>query len=371
MRKWKTTAALLAALLLGTVFLPADAHAACEDGNHTLYQSEAGKQTCTSDGYYVLKCYYCDYYERVVTEKAGHSWEQVGTSPATCTSDAQIYYECGRCGARDTVSVINSAPGHRYGTWQVVQAPTCTAAGKSVKTCSACGKTVEQTIPARHTLGAWMVLTPATCSQDGIKARECDCGYIERAAIPATGKHSFGAWTVLTPATCMDEGIKARECDCGYTERASIPTADHAWSEGVVAAKPSTTSEGIMLYVCSVCNMERTRPIPKLTAEETEKPAPSATPMPEASSEAGAETTPEPAGDTAGKSSRSAEKGEGSKPSGKADTQTAEPESTAAKGEQTGLPVWAVCLIALAAALIAAAVVIILVKKKRNQETGG
>ena len=311
-KKWKNTAALLFALLLGTAFLPADAYALCENGQHDLYQADVYKQTCTTDGYYILRCRNCEYYERVVTEKAGHSWEIVYTEPATCTT-----------------------------------------AGKSVKECSACGANVEETISPSHKFGAWMVLTPATCTQDGIKARECDCGYTERASIPATGKHTFGAWMVLTPANCMEEGIKARECDCGYTERAPIPITDHAWEEGIVEAQPSTTSEGVMLYVCSFCGMQRTRPIPKLTAEETATPTPSASPTPEAAEE----TTPEQTGDTA----RGTEKGKGGKLSG---DPSGESEPAGAETGQAGLPIWAVCLIALAAMLFAAAVVIIVMKKK-------
>ena len=313
-KKWKNTAALLFALLLGTAFLPADAYALCENGQHDLYQADVYKQTCTTDGYYILRCRNCEYYERVVTEKAGHSWEIVYTEPATCTT-----------------------------------------AGKSVKECSACGANVEETISPSHKFGAWMVLTPATCTQDGIKARECDCGYTERASIPATGKHTFGAWMVLTPANCMEEGIKARECDCGYTERAPIPITDHAWEEGIVEAQPSTTSEGVMLYVCSFCGMQRTRPIPKLTAEETATPTPSASPTPEAAEE----TTPEQTGDTA----RGMEKGKGGKLSGDS---SGESEPAGAETGQAGLPIWAVCLIALAAVLLAVAVVIIVMKKKRE-----
>ena len=313
-KKWKNTAALLFALLLGTAFLPADAYALCENGQHDLYQADVYKQTCTTDGYYILRCRNCEYYERVVTEKAGHSWEIVYTEPATCTT-----------------------------------------AGKSVKECSACGANVEETISPSHKFGAWMVLTPATCTQDGIKARECDCGYTERASIPATGKHTFGAWMVLTPANCMEEGIKARECDCGYTERAPIPITDHAWEEGIVEAQPSTTSEGVMLYVCSFCGMQRTRPIPKLTAEETATPTPSASPTPEAAEE----TTPEQTGDTA----RGTEKGKGGKLSG---DPSGESEPAGAETGQAGLPIWAVCLIALAAVLLVVAVVIIVMKKKRE-----
>ena len=256
-KKWKNTAALLFALLLGTAFLPADAYALCENGQHDLYQADVYKQTCTTDGYYILRCRNCEYYERVVTGKAGHSWETVYTEPATCTTD-----------------------------------------GKTVKECSECGATVEETISASHT---------------------------------------FGAWMVLTPATCMEEGIKARECDCGYTERAPIPITDHAWEEGIVDVQPSTTSEGVMLYVCSVCGMERTRPIPKLTAEETANPTPSASPTPEAEEK----MTPEQTGDSSDES-----------------------EPAGAETGQAGLPIWAVCLIALAAMLFAAAVVIIVMKKK-------
>ena len=50
--------------------------------------------TCTTDGYYILRCRNCEYYERVVTGKAGHSWETVYTEPATCTTDGKTVKEC-------------------------------------------------------------------------------------------------------------------------------------------------------------------------------------------------------------------------------------------------------------------------------------
>ena len=352
-KKWKNTAALLFALLLGTAFLPADAYALCENGQHDLYQADVYKQTCTTDGYYILRCRNCEYYERVVTEKAGHSWEIVYTEPATCTTAGKSVKECSACGANveETIS-----PSHKFGAWMVLTPATCTQDGIKARECD-CGYTERASIPAtgKHTFGAWMVLTPANCMEEGIKARECDCGYTERASIPATGKHTFGAWMVLTPANCMEEGIKARECDCGYTERAPIPITDHAWEEGIVEAQPSTTSEGVMLYVCSFCGMQRTRPIPKLTAEETATPTPSASPTPEAAEE----TTPEQTGDTA----RGTEKGKGGKLSG---DPSGESEPAGAETGQAGLPIWAVCLIALAAVLLVVAVVIIVMKKKRE-----
>ena len=47
---------------------------------------------------------------------------------------------------------------------------------------SACNKE-EHT----HTYGSWSITTNATCTTDGSKSKECPCGDIITATIPATG----------------------------------------------------------------------------------------------------------------------------------------------------------------------------------------
>ena len=56
--------------------------------------------------------------------------------------------------------------------------------------------------------------------------------------------HKFGSWMVTTQATCTEDGIKTRECDCGYTERAAIPASGHKWDEGKVTKEAADNAEG-------------------------------------------------------------------------------------------------------------------------------
>lgn len=323
MKKIRRSAGLLLVLLMCAAAFPAKAHALCSE--HSLYQAEYSLPTCTEDGYYILRCHNCRYLRRVTTDKAtGHSWENVHTEPATCTENAVEYFECSECREITDREIPNTATGHSF--------------------------------------GAWTVLTPATCTNEGIKARECGCGYTERAAVPAKG-HSFGAWTVLTPANCMDEGIKARECACGYTERAAIPTTDHAWDKGFVAAQPTTASEGFMLYVCTVCGMERTRSIPKLSADasaqETPSPTPSAT---EPAADGRKHTGDHPSKQAGGASAEPRKHGAEFDKEAKAETNGA--------AENSAVPAWAIGLTALSVASIAVATAVFVLARKRKKRTG-
>ena len=365
MKRIRCAAALLLALLICVSLLPAEARADCTV--HDLYQYAYKLPTCTASGDYVLLCRNCDYVEIVELAPTGHSFDVVAIEPATCTTNGTRYKECTNCQEQWTETI--PAEGHNWGAWRFSPRPTCVKAGRRLRECSKCENIQSETLPAtgKHSFGAWMVVTPATCTEEGIRARECDCGYTEREAIPATGKHSFGAWMVVTPANCMDEGIKARECDCGYTERAAIPVTDHAWDEGFVAAQPSVTSEGFMLYVCTACGMERTRSIPRLAAGGTEKPA-QTEPVsePEASAPIDSElseASPKP--DTR---ERNAEKG---KLSDKLNPQESLPDQSAADSEKTGLPTWIMYLGSVSAICIAAAVIIIISVRKRKHRTGG
>lgn len=73
--------------------------------------------------------------------------------------------------------------------------------------------------------------------------------------------HSFGEWMVTTAPTCTEPGIKARECDCGYTERAEVPAAGHRWDAGKITKEPTETVNGEKLYTCTVCQETRTETV--------------------------------------------------------------------------------------------------------------
>lgn len=172
----KITCALLA-LLVVAALLPVSAAAACD---HSFYQAEAYKATCTEDGYYILRCSKCGYEEKYVTEYAyGHNWVEFSREPASCMSEGMIAYRCGNCGEF--------------------------------------GKT--ETIPRKpHSFGSWFVTTPASCYDEGIKTRECSyCGVTERASIPRT-QHNYVFAYVMSQPTTTSEGYELYVCSICETE---------------------------------------------------------------------------------------------------------------------------------------------------------
>lgn len=298
MKKRNGIAAILLALLISVMFVPAKAYAACTE--HSLYQDEYALPTCTTAGYYILKCYNCDYFERVVTDKAlGHSFDVVHTDPPTCTSNAINYLECTECSAQTTQEVPNSATGH-----------------------------------------------------------------------------SFGAWTVTMPASCSEEGIKVRECNCGYTERVAIPMTEHIFDGGTVVAAPTTSQEGIMLYICTGCEMQRTRPIPKITENVTPEP------ISTTSSSVSAASSSKSASDTSDASSKpeSYDQPEEKTTESSEETMSKAPEETAsqvdsskrtdANAPKNGFPIWAIWLIAVGIAGVVAAVILIVILLKKRKQGG-
>lgn len=79
-------------------------------------------------------------------------------------------------------------------------------------------------------------------------------------------------------ATCTEEGYTGDTycLDCGelLSEGSVIPAKGHSYDEGVVTTEPTTESEGVKTYTCTVCGATKTESIPKLT---TAKKAPTVT----------------------------------------------------------------------------------------------
>lgn len=88
----------------------------------------------------------------------------------------------------------------------------------------------------------------------------------------ASHQHKFGEWMVTTEPTCTENGIKARECDCGYTERAEIPPTGHQWDEGKITKIPTEDADGEKTFSCTVCKATKTEVIKagEIVSEPTE-----------------------------------------------------------------------------------------------------
>lgn len=84
--------------------------------------------------------------------------------------------------------------------------------------------------------------------------------------VKAAHTHKFGEWTVTTKPTCTEPGIRVRECDCGYTERATVPALGHKWDDGRLIKEANADADGEKILTCTVC---KTTKVEKIKAGET------------------------------------------------------------------------------------------------------
>lgn len=132
---------------------------------------------------------------------------------------------------------------HVWGDVVTQTEPTCTEAGKGVKTCSVCGATEEVELPAKgHSFGEMEVVAEATCTENGKRVRTCSvCGATEEEVIPAKG-HSFGEVEVVVEPTETETGKGVKTCTvCGATEEVVIPAKGQQVTEPSTDEKDPTT----------------------------------------------------------------------------------------------------------------------------------
>ena len=160
------------------------------------------------------------------------------------------YFE--KCTSQDTlkkaaVHYVVSTSQHQYtGSWEVLEAPTCTANGTEAIRCDRCGELKKRTVASLgHSFGAWGIVKYPTCIESGLEARYCvrqGCGHNESRIVPANG-HSFGEWEEEQAATATEEGIMVRVCkECGFTENEIIPPTGTGTESGTGTENDSGTA---------------------------------------------------------------------------------------------------------------------------------
>jgi hypothetical protein len=140
-----------------------------------------------------------------------------GAVEAGCLSagySGDIY--CAECGEMIEKGEVSAALGHSFGSWKGSPAPTCTAAGKEVRTCARCGASESRNVAATGHKAVSDKAVAATCTAAGRTA----------------GSHCSVCGTVLSG-------------------RETVPALGHNYTEKVVA--PTYTAEGYTLHTCTRC----------------------------------------------------------------------------------------------------------------------
>ena len=214
----------------------------------------------------------------------GHEYDKndyTVKTAATCTGDEVREYRCVhtfknadgddvRCENTKEETVRNSALGHRWGEWTVVEKATCTKAGKAERKCLNDGCDVIITKPLRklsHVESDWIIDKEASCTETGKRHKECTngCGYIYEEEVIPMKEHNFEV-TECT-ATCIDDGFSTYVCTVCSTERKGsiVHALGHDWSgEWVVTKNPTCTKKGIETLTCTRCDKTKTREIDAL-----------------------------------------------------------------------------------------------------------
>ena len=179
---------------------------------------------------------------------------------------------CTRCGEIE-VREIPPKENHIHNYTEVVYLPDCTEDGFTQKTCE-CGSSVTENIVKApgHQYGDWTKILAPTTQQEGIESHTCAvCGATEKRAIeklqlpPEFHVHIYTE-TVFEP-TCTEDGYSLKTCFCGeyYTEKRNN-TAGHRFGEKYRVLEPGLYC-GLDRQDCEVCEEIRltTVPLPPLS----------------------------------------------------------------------------------------------------------
>ncbi|MBQ1169256.1 MAG: leucine-rich repeat protein, partial [Oscillospiraceae bacterium] len=175
------------------------------------YNASAVHTTFENSGYTL---YFLDEHDHVFST-------EVQKAP-TCAENGSTKTTCAICGYY--YIEVQKAQGHSFGPWKMAQDSGCETGGSQYRVCTVCETEQTRELPANgHDYEDTVVLP--TCSAQGRTVHICKvCGESYADAYVDPLQHSFGDWSTITEATVLACGIRTRVCSvCGMEETEEIP----------------------------------------------------------------------------------------------------------------------------------------------------
>ncbi len=232
--------------------------------------------TCVQKGIETYTCTVCgEKRTEEIAATGNHTWDEgTVTKEPTCTAAGTKTYTCTVC-RNETKTEALSALGHQNTENRNQTEATCVEAGYTGDTyCKDCGSKIAdgQEIAATgiHTWDEGSVIKAPTCTEQGEKTASClVCGTKETQELAALG-HQHTEVRNQKAATCAASGYTGDTyCkDCGSKVAAGqtvAATGNHIWDAGTQTKAPTNTENGIMTYLCTVCQTARTEAIPAVS----------------------------------------------------------------------------------------------------------
>ena len=229
--------------------------------NHMHTESFTKDATCEAEGYIRITCVDCGkILSEETLEKTAHTKEVITVEP-TCTSGGTITTKCSVCGKLLEDIVYTPAKGHTWGDWVVISGGTCEVEGKRKRVCTVCGETeIISTGVGEHVYPAEGVVTPPTCTTDGFTTYTCTVckNYsIVKDYVPKLGHKYSNDYKIVIEPTCHSTGSKAHYCiNCGSLEQdksqyIELPKLAHTYGEWVVVTAPTCDTNGVRVRTCT------------------------------------------------------------------------------------------------------------------------
>ena len=177
--------------------------------------------------------------------------EGVVTTLPTEYSEGVRTYTCNTCGYEKTESIEKLNHTHKRSEKYAYDET------EHWKTCTECNEKLD---PEKHSFDEGVVTTEPTEYSEGVMTYTCAvCGYEKTESIEKSD-HTHKP----SQKYAYDETEHWKTCtECSE----KLDPEKHSFDEGVVTTQPTTESEGVRTYTCTVCGYEKTESIEKLPDE--------------------------------------------------------------------------------------------------------
>ena len=177
--------------------------------------------------------------------------EGVVTTLPTEYSEGVRTYTCNTCGYEKTESIEKLNHTHKRSEKYAYDET------EHWKTCTECNEKLD---PEKHSFDEGVVTTEPTEYSEGVMTYTCAvCGYEKTESIEKSD-HTHKP----SQKYAYDETEHWKTCtECNE----KLDPEKHSFDEGVVTTQPTTESEGVRTYTCTVCGYEKTESIEKLPDE--------------------------------------------------------------------------------------------------------
>ncbi len=229
------------------------------------------EQTCKQDGIVTFTCTR----EGCTDAQTGHTiTKNIGTknhkyvesgapTPATCTSSGYQLYKCEYCD-KEFKEILEAPASHVYEKQSTSIEPNCYKSGHYIFKCKNCTASYEYNLPAtgNHEIKS-EVTQEQSCTLPEMTKYTCateDCPYEKTEITKSPLGHSFGDdWKVTKEPNeeTGENGEQVRKCNnCDETETAPIPAKIHNWVEQPELATGATCTEAATeTYQCTGCDL--------------------------------------------------------------------------------------------------------------------